>query len=225
MINEFIMQFYQTAIVFGATGLVGRQLVLELIQHTGYTRIKVFTRRKLDFEHEKVHEIVTDFNDWDKISNAMTGEAVFCCIGTTLKKAGSKDAFRKIDYDLTIKIAELTHVKGIGKFAVISSIGANHNSSNFYLRTKGEMEKKVKTIPIDKKIIVRPSFLLGDRKEFRLLEQLAKTLFYVFGFSFVGRLKKYKGVKATQVANAMIKLLERKDDKVIFESDELVCVI
>lgn len=216
------MQFYQTAIVFGATGLVGRQVVLELIQKTEYTRIKVFTRRKLDFSHEKVHEVITDFKDWDKILESMNGEAVFCCLGTTQKKAGSKEAFRKVDYDLVIKIAELTHQKGIQKIAVISSIGANHKSSNFYLKTKGKMEEKIKIIPIEKKIIVRPSLLLGDRKEFRFSELLGKILFFVFGFLFVGKLKKYKGIKDSQVAAAMIKLLERKDEQIIFESDELM---
>lgn len=215
------MQFYQTALVFGATGLVGRQLVLQLIQHSEYTRIKVFTRKKLDFAHEKIYEIITDFEDWERISESMTGEAVFCCIGSTQKKAGSKEAFRKIDFDMVVKIAELTQEKNIGKFAVISSIGANANSSNFYLKTKGEMEEKLLSMAIDKKIIVRPSLLLGDRKEFRLAEKLGKVLFYLFGFLFFGSLKKYKGIHANQVAIALIKLMERKDNQVIFESDEL----
>ncbi len=215
------MEFYQTAIVFGATGLVGRQLVLELIQHSEYTRIKVFTRRKLDFSHEKVHEIITDFSDWDKISKSMIGESVFCCIGSTQKKAGSKEAFRKIDYNLVIKIAEMTLEKSISKLAVISSIGADSKSSNFYLRTKGEMEDKILSIPIAKRIIVRPSLLLGNRKEFRISELFGKLLFFLLGYLFVGKLKKYKGIQANKVAKAMIKLVDRKDDQVIFESDEL----
>jgi uncharacterized protein YbjT (DUF2867 family) len=216
------MEYYQTAIVFGATGLVGRQLVFELIQHSEYARVKVFTRRKLDFEHPKVHEVITDFMDWDAISKSMTGEVVFCCIGTTQKKAGSKEAFRKIDYDLVVKIAELTQKNEIGKFVVISSVGAKNDSSNFYLKVKGEMEEKIKSIPIEKKIIVRPSMLLGNRKEFRLSEVFGKILFFLFGFLFVGRFKKYKAISDVQVAKAMIKLIERKDDKIVFESDELL---
>ena len=214
--------YYHTAVVFGATGLVGKQLVLALIKESTYSKIKVFTRRPLHYEHEKIVEIITDFSDFkDVTSNLFSGDIIYCCIGTTIRKAGSKDNFKKVDLDLPVEIARAGKDRGIAKIIVVSSVGANTDSRNFYLKTKGEMEEKVKETGLPAASFVRPSMLLGDRDEFRFGEEAGKFFMKLFSFAFRGKWKKYQGIEATNVAKAMIRIAGFSHPQQVYESDEL----
>jgi uncharacterized protein YbjT (DUF2867 family) len=125
-------------------------------------------------------------------------------LGTTIKKAGSQTAFRKIDYQIVVDFASLAAKNGVKRFSVVSSLGSKLDSSNFYLRTKGEMEKAIASLSFESIYIFRPSLLLGERQETRTGEKIAEFLFKIIGFVFVGKLKRYKPVQGATVAKAMI---------------------
>lgn len=214
--------YYHTAVVFGATGLVGKQLVLQLVRESTFSKIKVFTRRPLHYEHEKIIEYITDFNDFNEIeSNLFKNDILFCCIGTTIKKAGSKENFTKVDLDLPVNIAKAGKNRGISKYIVVSSIGADAGARNFYLRIKGQMEQKVTESGLPVISFARPSMLLGDREEYRFGEEMGKVFMKTFAFAFKGKWKKYKGIEAKDVAKAMIHIAGFSLPKMIYESDEL----
>lgn len=211
----------KTAIVFGATGLVGNLLLEELINSDGYPAIKIFVRQSTGISEPKVEEIVTDFSNPESLSARLTGDDLFICLGTTIKKAGSVANMEKIDRDLPVKIAEMAHKNGIKNISVISSIGANENSKNYYLRIKGEMEKGILGLNIENTVIARPSMLFGERKEKRTGEMVGKVVIKAFQPVLLGSLLKYRAIHAKDVAKAMILLLKEEKVKKIFESDEL----
>jgi uncharacterized protein YbjT (DUF2867 family) len=211
----------RTAIVFGATGLVGNLLLEELINSAEYSAIKIFVRQSTGISEPKVEEIITDFSNPDSFSARLTGDDLFICLGTTIKKAGSVANMGKVDRDLPVKIAELAHKNGLKNIAAISSIGANENSKNYYLRIKGEMEKGILSLNIENTVIVRPSMLFGERKEKRTGEVVGKVVMKAFQPVLLGKLLKYRAIHARDVAKAMILLLKEKKEETIFESDEL----
>lgn len=211
----------KTAIVFGATGLVGKVLLQKLCTTEIYTRIKSIGRRSTGLTYPKLTEVINPLTDPEEIREELSGDVVFCCLGTTIKKAGSKEAFRKTDLELPVKLAAIARENQVKKFIIISSIGADAKSGNFYLRTKGEMEKQLLEINIPDIIIVRPSMLLGKRDEFRFGEALGKVVMKVLSPVMMGKLKKYRGIKAETVASAMINLANSNEDQKIVKSDEL----
>ncbi len=212
----------ETAVVFGATGLVGSSLVKLLLNNAEYGKIKVVVRHPLALEHPELEQILlADFEKLDEIRDRLKATKYFCCIGTTIKKAGTKSAFRYIDLDIPVNIASLAEELGVSALAVVSSIGADERSSSFYLTTKGEMEKKVGEIYSGKLVILRPSLLMGAREEFRLGERVAIFFMKLLGWLFVGALKKYKGVYANDVAGAMIEAVAEVGERRIIESDEI----
>src|SRR4051812_41878874 len=160
----------KTALVIGATGLVGSHLVEQLAKDDYYSRIVILSRRNLQYLNPKKEVRVIDFDHPDV--SAIKGDHVFCAIGTTIKKAGSKENQFRIDCEYPFRIAEIAKRNDAEKFILISSIGANANSGNFYLRTKGQLEEKLKKIGFNNLIVLRPSFILGKRKEFRLGEKI-----------------------------------------------------
>ncbi|HEU4719438.1 MAG TPA: NAD(P)H-binding protein [Bacteroidia bacterium] len=193
----------KTAVVFGATGLTGRNLVRLLCEDERYDVVKIFTRKESGIKGAKIDEIVIDFRKMDDNRKLVTGDEVFCCLGTTIAAAGSEAAFRRVDFEWVRWCAISAAENGVKKFLAISSLGANPASKNFYLRTKGEMEKAVSAVNFEKCAIFRPSMLLGARKEFRFGELTGK--FFMRAFSvFVP--KKYKAVRSETVAKAMLKV-------------------
>jgi len=220
------MQTGNTALVFGSTGLVGNELVKILNSDDRYVEIKIFGRRASGFAGEKIKEIITDLNDKAVLEVEMTGGHVYCCLGTTIKKARTKEAFRKVDLEFPKRIAEVAATSGVSKMIVISSIGASTRTSNFYLKTKGEMEEALTGILKDKVYFLRPSFLLGNRSESRPGEQAGKILMKFAGPLFRGKMKKYRAIEAHTVAKAMVEIA-KKDfaGKHVFESDELVEIV
>lgn len=192
-----------------------------LLADNRYSKVTIFVRNRTILADEKLEEIVVDFNRIDDYAHHIKGDDLFCCIGTTQKKAGSKEAFRNVDFKIPANLARIAATNKIPSFLVVSSIGAKATSSNFYLHVKGEMEAQVQKMNIPKTIILRPSLLLGERKEYRFAEELAKKLSPVNDFFMVGRLKKYRSIKAKDVARAMIKLAHIQTNKVFWESDQI----
>jgi uncharacterized protein YbjT (DUF2867 family) len=212
----------RTAIVFGATGLVGKALVEELCKSDRYSTIKIFVRSKTDFVgREKIIEIILDFNNLKEYSEMITGDDLFICTGTTIKKAGTIRKMEEIDRDLPIKIASLASSNSVQRMAVISSIGADHLSSNNYLRMKGEMEQGLMKLKFSNLVILRPSILLGSRSERRTAEALGKVMIRISGPFMIGRLAKYKGIEGTKVAFAMVRSIAVNSGIQILESDEI----
>jgi uncharacterized protein YbjT (DUF2867 family) len=212
----------KTAVVFGTTGLVGHELTTDLLRGSEYDKIITVTRKKLSEQNPKLEQIILpDFSSLLQLQDKLTAITYFCCIGTTIKIAGTQDAFKKVDYGIPVSIAQLARDLNVANLLVISSIGADSGSPNFYLRTKGEMENEVKrTYPGNLKI-VRPSLLMGKRAEYRFAEKFVVVLMKSMGWLFIGPLKKYRGINAADVAKAMLKLAFLPSGKVVYESDEL----
>jgi uncharacterized protein YbjT (DUF2867 family) len=212
----------KTVVVFGATGLVGREVTSQLLSNKAYEKVIVVVRRNFTPQNPKLVQIVIpDFTDMAQIKDKLQASEYYCCIGTTIKTAGSKEAFRRVDHDIPLQIAKLACELAIPYLVVISSIGAKTNTRNFYLRTKGEMEIAVKTAYDRNLKIVRPSLLMGNREEYRFAEKVSAIFMKTLGWIFLGPIKKYRGINATSVAIAMIKASDLPIDKLVLESDEL----
>jgi uncharacterized protein YbjT (DUF2867 family) len=212
----------KSAIVFGGTGLVGRSLIHELIISEDYKIIRVFTRnRSIGFSDTSIREYIVDFENPETFSEYITGDDMFICLGTTIKKAGSIKKMEEIDRDLPVTLARIAKLNGVKRLAVVSSIGANSGSSNYYLRIKGEMEDGILEKGFEKVAIVRPSILLGERSEKRFGESAGKFFMKFFGVFLYGNFRKYRAIEARDVARAMIKILKQDTGTKIFESDQL----
>ena len=211
----------KTAIVFGATGLVGSELLYHLIKDIRYRAIKVFTRRELHIEHIKVIEKIVEVEKVEDYNDFIKGDDLFICLGTTRRKAGSIVRMEAIDRYLPVKIAKAALGNGVKNMAVVSSIGADPESRNYYYRIKGQMENDLQSLEFNRKVIVRPSILLGKRNEIRLLESVGKALVRGFGFLLRSKKRKYRGIRASDVALAMLKEINNINGKELYESDEL----
>lgn len=213
----------KTAIVLGATGLIGGYCLTHLLENNNYSKITSLHRRKLSLSHPKLEQHVIDFDNPQDYVKYFKADDLFFCLGTTIKTAGSQAAFRKVDYEYVIESARFSAQNGAQQFLVVSSIGANADSANFYLRTKGEMEEALKKIAFKNIHIFRPSMLLGPRKEFRFGENIGKAVMKVIAPLMLGPLKKYKAIHAETVAKAMIKAANQPGAKPIsiYESDEI----
>lgn len=195
----------KTATVFGSTGLIGTHLVELLQADSYYDNVRLLVRRPVNATGKAEAKLI-DFTDYDSYRTGIYGsKAVFCAVGTTLKKVkGDKTTYRKIDFDIPVKAAQLCKETGCENFLLVSSVGANSKSNNFYLRLKGEVENAVKDAGCKSISVFRPSILLGDRKENRLGESIGKICMQIFSFSMIGKLEKYKPIHAREVAAAMV---------------------
>lgn len=207
----------KTAIIFGVTGLTGKALLHNIVEDDRYSKIYIVTRRPCGFIHPKVEEILFNYKDFKEMPS-IKADHVFCCLGTTIKKAGSKEAQQIIDRDFPIAIAKYAHTLGAEKMVTVSSIGADAKSSNFYLRTKGEMEEGVKS-NFKHSVFVRPSFLLGNREEMRIGERIGIALFSIINPLLFGSLSKYKGIQVSQLSKAMINACFNKTEEVLYYKD------
>lgn len=212
----------RTAIIFGATGLIGKALTEELSKSGQYDKILVFSRRDAGYKDFRlIDNHVVDFEHPEIFSGEIKGHDLYICLGTTIRKAGSVEKMEKIDRDLPVILAEYAFKNGLKGIAVVSSIGADPSSSNYYLRIKGEMEQAIMNIDFETVAIVRPSLLLGERSEKRFGESAAKISMRIFGIFLFGRLKKYRAIEGRDVARAMIRILVDYKGKGIYESDQL----
>ena len=187
-----------TALVVGATGLVGNLVLLELSNDN--ENIFAVTRRSI--EHPNVSEL--DFDLFIKEGLLPVCEHIYICLGTTIKKAGSQDEFRKVDFDYSLAFAIKARKMGASKISLVSSVGANHNSKNFYLRVKGELEEAIKKIDFDEINIYRPSLLIGNRTDIRVVEKIGQNFSFLINFLLRGSLKKYRSIRAKRLSNFMV---------------------
>ena len=212
----------KTAIVFGSSGLVGQQLVQQLIQNNSYQKIKLFVRKNPNFVNHKIEIIETKFDNFELLSSKIKGDDCFFCIGTTKKNSPNNLEYQKIELDLPKKIANLAKQNNIQSFIFVSSGFANSKSSGDYLRFKGLVEEELISLKFNILGILRPSFLLGNRKEKRIAEKIGIIIFQILSPLMIGPLKRMKPIHAKLVANAMIKITQLNLKKTIFESDEIV---
>lgn len=194
----------QTAVVLGATGLTGNSLLTLLLHDNRFSNVKVLLRSPSLKQRAGLEPVIVDFDDEESLTAALQGDMIFCCIGTTIAKAGSKEQFREVDFNIPVRCATIAHRLKIPQFLLMSSIGADASARNFYLRTKGETEKAITALGFQALHIFRPSVLMGARKEFRLGEWIGKVLMLAFYFLLQGRWKKYRPIKAVNVARAMV---------------------
>ncbi|RLQ90373.1 oxidoreductase [Planomicrobium sp. Y74] len=212
----------KSALIAGATGLTGSKLVEVLLNHPEYYKITVFVRRPLSIEHPKLEQIKVDYYRLDDYKKHLQVDDVFCCLGTTIKKAGSQKAFRRVDYDYPVALAQLAKSAGAKNFLVVSAMGADSRSNIFYNRVKGQMEDSLKKMELPALHIFRPSLLLGDRKEFRLGEKAASLISPVLSPLLRGGMKKYKPIQAEQVAKAMCAAAQTESDGIqVYPSDRI----
>lgn len=188
-----------SAVVIGATGLVGRECVARLATRPEFERVTAVVRRALPDEIQRptVRTVLIDFDRLDERGDAFRASHVFCALGTTLKQAGSRERFRQVDFSYPLRVAELAVAAGARHFLLVSSIGASPTSRTFYLRVKGELEAAVMALGFPSVTVVRPSFLLGERQEFRLGEEIAMRFSWAFP-------RKYRAVHVRAVARALV---------------------
>jgi uncharacterized protein YbjT (DUF2867 family) len=196
----------KTATVIGSTGLIGSHLIELLQADYSFNTVRVLVRRPLVFKQSKIEMKLVDFNDYESVKLAIDGsDVVFCAVGTTKKKVkGNKEAYRKVDYDIPVNAARFCYETGCQHFSLISSVGANSKSNNFYLKLKGEVEDAVQKFEIPSISFFRPSVLVGKRNEFRLGERVGQFFMKFFAFLLVDKWEKYRPVEAELVAKAMI---------------------
>ncbi|MBK8195180.1 MAG: NAD-dependent epimerase/dehydratase family protein [Lewinellaceae bacterium] len=191
----------KTALLLGATGLVGSHLLEQLLESPHYNRVVALTRRPLGMQHPKLQESIIDFDNPDP--SKIKGDDLFCALGTTLRKAGSKEAQYRIDCTYPFETGKIARQNGTRQYLLVSSVRANAAASGFYLRTKGELEDKIKGLAFEHFVTARPSFLLGERSEFRLGEKIGIILAIIFAPLIPRR---YRGIEAAKVARALIEL-------------------
>ena len=212
----------KTAIVFGSTGLIGGHLVNQLIQDNYYTKIKIFVRSQTSINNEKVEVINIDFNNLKNHKTEITGDDCFFCIGTTKQNSPDKNDYQKVELDIPKEIAQIAKANSVKSFIFISSIYANPNSSGNYVKFKGLVEEELKRLNFSKLGILRPSFLMGKRKENRLGETIGIFAFSALSPLLFGPFKKMRPISSENVAKAMIKIANSNLEKTVFESNEIV---
>ncbi len=207
----------RVAVVIGSTGLVGRLLVGKLARQGSWSQVLAIARKEALFDHPKVRTIRFDFLSWDNLDLQISSFAgasasfdFFCALGTTIKSAGNEAAFKKIDHAAVVEFSKLAVRRHAESLLIVSSLGADANSKNFYLKTKGEMEIDVQKIKSKNTYFLRPSLLLGDRDDFRFTERFAAIASSLFSFTLIGRLKKYRPIRAERVAQAMVQISAKK---------------
>ncbi|MFN3783008.1 MAG: oxidoreductase [Spirosomataceae bacterium] len=205
------------ALVIGATGLVGKALTQQLIASDDYSSVRVLVRRKTFAPHPKLHEVIVDF---DSLADCLClANHVFCTIGTTIKNAGSKEAFRKVDFDYPLSLAKKCAQGGSKVFCLVTSMGADMNSLFFYSQVKGEIEREISQLPIPQIGFFRPSMLVGNREEHRFGEAIGQRVMEVFDFLIPS---KYKAIAVEKVAASMIQFAKKEQNGVtIIESDAI----
>lgn len=210
----------KSALILGATGLTGGHLLNLLLESEDYHTVYVYSRKPLGILNPKLKEIIIDF---DTYAGTVEADNVFCCLGTTIKVAKTKEAFKKVDLEYPIKFAQLQFTAGSKRFLVISAMGAAEDSFFFYSRVKAEMEKLLSNIGYPKLLIFRPALITGERKEHRAGEKIAAGINEVLNYVLVGPLKKYQSVSAKAIASCMLSYASNTQvfGKVVISSDRI----
>ncbi len=194
----------KTALLAGATGLIGSALLPLLLASDRYARVVVVGRRAVALSHPRLNQVITDLGQLDAVAAELQADDVYCCLGTTIKQAGSQAAFYQVDFEYVVALAKLSAAGGAAQFLVVSSLGADAGSGIYYSRVKGEMEQAVRALPFQALHIFRPSLLLGERAQPRLGERVAAFGLALFRPLLVGGLRQYRPVTVVAVAQAML---------------------
>jgi uncharacterized protein YbjT (DUF2867 family) len=201
--------------------LVGTHCLQRLLASEVYDSVTVLVRRALPLADPKLTQIVADFDRLEEGAASVAAEDVYCCLGTTIKKAGSQEAFRRVDFDYPLELARFSKTRGARRFLMVSALGADARSSVFYNRVKGEVEQAVRELAIEKSYFFRPSLLLGARVEFRLGERVAMAAATLIAPVLVGGLTRYRPIQADAVAAAMVHAARLDLPAGVIESEEI----
>ena len=211
----------KTALLFGSSGLVGSHVLSQLISNNNYSKIKLFARSTINVSDPRIEIIQTDFNNLENHKEDIIGDDCFFCIGTTKKNSPDKNEYKKVELEVPKQIAQIAKSNLVNSFVFISSGYADTKSSGDYLKFKGEVEEELKRLNFPKLGIMRPSFLLGDRKEKRIGEKIGIFVFKLLSPLFLGPLKKMKPIHSATVAKGMIAIIQNDSSQTIFESNEI----
>jgi uncharacterized protein YbjT (DUF2867 family) len=215
----------RTALVLGATGLVGGHCVDLLLADDAWARVTVVARRRLEREHPRLVQRTADFDRLQEVADAFAADDVFCALGTTIARAGSREAFLRVDHDYPVAAARLASERGAARFLLVTALGADAGSRIFYNRAKGQVERDVSALRFEGVALVRPSLILGERTERRTREALAQKLVPLLSPLLLGPLRKYRAIDGRTVARAMVRLARERFTGVrIVESDELAAL-
>ena len=212
----------KTALIFGSSGLIGGQLLKILIETNNYNKIKLFVRSAPEINDPKIEIIETDFNNLENHKEDIKGDDCFFCIGTTKQNTPDKNEYRRIEYNIPVEVAQIAKLNLVNSFLYVSSGFADLKNSGAYLRNKGEVEEGLKKLNFPKLGIMRPSILLGNRKENRVGEKIGIFIFKLLSPLFVGPLKKMKPIHSEKVAKAMLIVAQNDFQQTIFESNQIV---
>ena len=212
----------KTALLFGSSGLVGGHLLNQLIKDTNYSKIKLFVRSDAEISDSKVEIIKTDFNSLKNHKEDIKGDDCFFCIGTTKKNSPDKDDYKRVELEIPKEVAQIAKSNLVNSFIFVSALYANPKSSGEYIRFKGQVEEELKELNFPKLVILRPSFLIGDRKEKRVSEIIGIFIFKLLSPLLLGPLKKTKPIHSKTVAKAMIAVIQNDIQQNILESNEIV---
>ena len=191
----------KTALIAGSTGLVGKQLLTLLLEANRYEKVIALTRHDLGIQHPKLEELRVDYSILDQYTDKLIADDVFCCLGTTMAKAKTKERFYEVDFTYPLRLAVIAKLNGTKQYMLVSALGADKTSSIYYNRVKGEVEEAIGNLGFEALHIFRPSLLLGPREEKRTGEDAAKIFYRYFGFRIPSR---YKGIEASTVARSML---------------------
>ena len=212
----------KTALIAGASGLVGSALLQHMLKDNYYTTIKLIVRKKLPVKDARVIQLETDFENLENIAEQLKADDVFCTLGTTIKTAGSQAAFKKVDYEYPLQLGKIAKANNAQKFLIVTALGSNANSPIFYNKVKGEVERDLKALKLPQLYVLQPSLLVGDRKEKRAGEKAAIIASNVFNHFLIGGLKKYRSINVEVVGFAMLyAAMQWKDKFRVIESDEI----
>jgi len=210
----------KTAIVIGATGLIGKSLVQQLAEAQHIESVIAVNRRKVDYVHPKIKNCVVDYADLESYASVFDGDLLFSCLGTTLKRAGSITAQREVDLEYQFRAAELALVGGVSDYFLVSSSGANNKSKSAYLQMKGELEDRVQSLNFSSITIMQPSLLTGDRDHVRVGESIASHVMPLL--KYIPGLKKYRPIKGETVAKKMLRLsIQPKSGLHVYRLEEI----
>ena len=216
------MKGNKTALIAGASGLIGGHLLQKLLADNAYEKVISIGRKKLDVTHEDLTQIEFDFTNPSSYESLPKVDIVFCCLGTTIKRAGSQEKFKQVDFQFPLDIANWAKNNGVSQYHIITALGADKDSSIFYNQVKGEIQDELKKLNFESLNIYQPSLLLGERDETRIGELLAKAFMIITRPLMLGGLRKYRAIKGTVVAQAMLHQSHKYNSGInLYESDEI----
>ena len=211
----------KTALVFGSSGLIGGHLLNQLVKNDNYNKIKLFVRSEPVINEPKIEIIKIDFSALENYKDEIRGDDCFFCIGTTKKNSPDKDEYQRVELEMPKEIAQIAKSNLINSFIFVSALYANPKSSGNYIRFKGLVEEELKRLNFPKLALIRPSFLMGERKEKRVGEKIGIFVFKLLSPILLGSLKKMRPIHSETVAKAMIRAANENLEKNIFESNEI----